>query len=277
MSQNLDQNRITECAGTSCPPFSLTVLDKVTSTNDTAKAMLSEDPAGSDPFVVIADSQTAGRGRLGRSFASPAGTGIYMSVGIGDSSELWPGAERTGFVTMAAAVAVCRAVERVCPDADPPVIKWVNDIYIRGKKVCGILAEACADPRTGAVSGIVIGIGINCFPGSFPEELTEIAGPVSETAGSFSRSGLAGFVIGELLELLRNLRGFSPTAVVTDEYRKRCFVIGKEITVYDAAEVIHGEGRRAKALSVTDDGGLEVEFLTTGAREVLHSGEVSIR
>ena len=253
-----------DTAGAITPGFRLILLDTATSTNDIAKEELASDH--SSPVVVIADTQTAGRGRLGRSFASPPGVGIYLSIGTCSPSGFEP-----GFFTMAAAVAVCRAIEKVCPCTEPPGIKWVNDIFMRGRKVCGILAEAVPIP-SGGFGGIVTGIGINCFPGSYPEEIAGIAGPVSETKDSFSRNALAGAVISELLGIMKDLEHFDPVRVVTDEYRRRCFIIGKKIAVISA------EGTRpATALAVCDNGGLEVEYRDDSSRAVLHSGEISIR
>ena len=90
---------------------------------------------------------------------------------------------------MAAAVATCRALEKIC--AIKADIKWVNDIFYRDKKICGILTEAQSNFETGRIDSLIIGTGVNCFPGSFPEEIRHIAGSVSDIPGSFSRSALA--------------------------------------------------------------------------------------
>ena len=245
------------------------VYDTVTSTNDVAKTL----PLGDRPTALIADQQTAGKGRLGRSFSSPAGTGLYLSLLFRPRFEL----SKSLYVTMAAAVAVCRAIETVrkaagLPEDPHPEIKWVNDIFYKGKKVCGILTEAQTNFETGNIDRLIIGIGINCFPGSFPPEIANIAGPVSETAGAFSRSRLAAEVISETLKLIADLesRSFFP------EYRDRCFILGREVLVH---QVHDDEGIPARAIDIDDTGGLIVEYLfgeNRGTRQTLRSGEISL-
>ena len=134
-------------------PCRLHVYDSVKSTNDVAKELT----PGSVPEVVIADSQTGGRGRLGRSFSSPSGSGIYMSVCLKPDFEL----DKSLFVTMAAAVAVSRAIEKVT--GKKPRIKWVNDLFLGSKKICGILTEAQTSLESGQIDRLIIGIGVNCF------------------------------------------------------------------------------------------------------------------
>ena len=146
------------------------LYDKLESSNRTAKTLALEGtPHGT---MVLTSQQTAGRGRLGRRFESPAGKGIYLSL------VLRPGLPMTEAqaVTVSAAVAVCRAVKRLCGlDLG---IKWVNDLYYNGKKVCGILTEAGADIESGQLEWLVVGIGLNLTsrPEDWPEELRPIAG-----------------------------------------------------------------------------------------------------
>ena len=141
------------------------LYDKLESSNRTAKTLALEGaPHGT---MVLTSQQTAGRGRLGRRFESPAGKGIYLSL------VLRPGLPMTEAqaVTVSAAVAVCRAVKRLCGlDLG---IKWVNDLYYNGKKVCGILTEAGADIESGQLEWLVVGIGLNLTttPADWPEEL----------------------------------------------------------------------------------------------------------
>ena len=244
-------------------PCSLHVYDSVKSTNDVAKELTPD----SVPEVVIADTQTCGRGRLGRSFSSPSGSGIYMSFCIKPDFEL----DKSLFVTMAAAVAVSRAIEKVT--GKKPRIKWVNDLFLGSRKICGILTEAQTSLESGQIDRLIIGIGINCFPGNFPDDVAEIAGAVSDEPLSFSRSVLAAEVINELLTLLQT---FTDRKFMT-EYRRRCFILGKEIRIYSFGDK---KGIRARAIDIDRDGGLVVEYMEgPSMREIktITTGEVSVR
>ena len=175
------------------------------------------------------------------------------------------------YVTMAAAVAVCRAIEKTA--GVKARIKWVNDLFIGGKKVCGILTEAQTNFETGKIDSLIIGIGVNCFPGSFPEELKEIAGAVSPQKNSFSRGELAAEIFNELMEVLDDLDSRS----FLREYRTKCFILGKNILVHPA---VNSRPVRARAIDIDENGGLVVEYME-GRRmrqiDTLTTGEVSIR
>lgn len=244
-------------------PCDLKVFDTVDSTNNIAKEL----PAGDLPMMIIANKQEAGRGRLGRSFASPAGTGLYMTVALRPHFDL----SKSLYVTMAAAVAVCRAIEKTA--GVKARIKWVNDLFIGGKKVCGILTEAQTNFETGKIDSLIIGIGVNCFPGSFPEELKEIAGAVSPQKNNFSRGELAAEIFNELMEVLDDLDSRS----FLREYRTKCFILGKNILVHPA---VNSRPVRARAIDIDENGGLVVEYME-GRRmrqiDTLTTGEVSIR
>lgn len=244
-------------------PCRLHVYDSVKSTNDVAKELTPE----SVPEVVIADSQTGGRGRLGRSFSSPSGSGIYMSVCIKPDFEL----DKSLFVTMAAAVAVSRAIEKVT--GKKPRIKWVNDLFLGNKKICGILTEAQTSFESGQIDRLIVGIGVNCFPGKFPDEVAEIAGSVSDEPLAFSRSALAAEIVNELLTLLQT---FTDRHFMT-EYRRKCFILGKDVQIYSFGDE---KGIRARAIDIDRDGGLVVEYMEgPHMREIMTitSGEVSVR
>ncbi|MDR1796891.1 MAG: biotin--[acetyl-CoA-carboxylase] ligase [Clostridiales Family XIII bacterium] len=165
--------------------------DEIDSTNDEAKrrvaAALRAGAAEPSPALealfgtaVAARRQTAGRGRRGRAFLSPGGHSIYISYILRPFGKYGNG----DLLTLAAAVAVCRAIERVLPagpGAPPeaaPRIKWVNDVFLGGKKICGILAEAVSDPGTNRICALVLGIGVNAGvpPEAFPGELQQTAG-----------------------------------------------------------------------------------------------------
>ncbi|MDY6038397.1 MAG: biotin--[acetyl-CoA-carboxylase] ligase [Eubacterium sp.] len=241
----------------------LTVFDTIDSTNNYAHTLAISDI----PQVIVANCQTAGKGRLGRSFISPSGSGIYLTVAFKPSFDL----DKSPFITMASALAVCKAIESLCNVS--PKIKWVNDIFYRNKKICGILTEAQTNLETGRIDRLLIGIGINCFPGEFPDELANIAGSISDEAGTFSRSKLAGIVIDNILAMIK---GF-PSTNFLPEYRRKCFVLGKNIYVHSIAD---GKRIKARALDIDDNGGLVVEYME-GIRmreiETLSSGEVSVR
>jgi len=262
-------------------PCKLRVYDIVTSTNEIAK--LSELP--DVPLVIIADRQTAGKGRLGRRFESPAGTGQYMSFVFRPDFDI----RRSLYVTMAAAVGACRAIEKIT--GKHVEIKWVNDLFLNGKKVCGILTEAQSDLESGRIERLITGIGVNCYPGSFPPEVSEIAGSLAESTSEFSREILAAAMINEVLPLITD----PDTSRFLDEYRERCFILGREIKIHPS---YNDAGIRARAIDISDDGGLIVEYLEdakasdlmgaagsaaeilrnakAGAEDVLHTGEISI-
>lgn len=215
--------------------------------------------------VIIADSQSAGRGRLGRSFCSPAGLGIYMSVILRPDcrpSELM-------HLTCATAVAVCDAIESAL--AFRPGIKWINDLVLEKQKLGGILTELSIHPKSGLVDYAVVGIGINCNqqPEDFPPELRSIACSVSMATGSIvNRNKLAAAMIWELERMSRNL---PQKAAIMERYRQDCVTIGKDITV-----IQNDRCQNAKALSVDDDGALIVDY-GNGQPSTVNCGEVSVR
>ena len=211
--------------------------------------------------VVFARHQTGGRGRLGRTFASPDDSGIYMSI------ILEPADSNPVLITTAAAVAVCRAIEKIC--GQQPQIKWVNDIYLNNKKVCGILAETVSDYKTGHITHVILGIGINCKASAIPEELQEIAGAIE---GDFSINQLAAEVYNQMMALAGDLQ---PGNFIED-YRQRSMVLGKTVTVHKGGYSPDRPGIPARVLDIDDHGGLKVIY-SSGERETLSTGEISIR
>ncbi len=232
--------------------------DCVDSTNRLAKERAEQGaPEG---VCIISNAQTAGRGRLGRSFCSPAGTGLYMSLVLRPSLP----AQRVLSVTTAAAVAVCRAIERVSDRK--PQIKWVNDVYCDGKKVCGILTEAGFEGDK--LRYAVLGIGINvCDPADgFPDEIADTAASVfGQEAGD--RNALTEAVLDAFFEEYAHLA----EERFAEEYRARSCLIGKPITV----KAPDGD-REAIALGVDERCRLLVRY-TDGREEALSSGDVSVR
>lgn len=232
--------------------------DVISSTNDRAKALASE---GKRNICVIADRQTGGRGRMGRSFFSPSGCGLYLSVAFAPEVR----GEDSALLTTYAAVAVWECIRELTGvTAD---IKWVNDLYLHGKKVCGILAEGKIDYTTGMFDYAVLGIGINVKKTPFPDELSAIASDLeTETGVQIDREELT----ARLMQKLAGMEDAFCTRSFMETYRKNCFVLGKRI------EVIRGSERfEAHALDVTDRGELLIRI--GDGTQVLQSGEVSVR
>lgn len=224
------------------PGFDISYVPVIDSTN---RALLADTGAG-ERSVLIAGEQTAGRGRMSRSFASPEG-GLYMSVLLRPAS-----AEAALELTPRAAVAVCRAIESCFGRSTE--IKWVNDVLIGGRKVCGILAEARAsDGLT-----VVLGIGVNIS--TVPSGLEETAGAILEAPQERSRERLAGAILNEL----------SGGRGVYSEYVRRCSTPGRVVSVSRG-----GERFNARALAVDESFRLVVE--RGGRLERLDSGEVSVK
>ena len=236
------------------------VVDRLPGTN---AALRSRADAGArEGLVLIAQAQSAGRGRGGHSFYSPPG-GLYMSILL--RPEI--GARQAVGLTAMAAVAAARAAERLC--GVPITIKWVNDLYIRGRKICGILTEAALDLESGLLDYAVLGIGINTAPISFPEELHRTATSVSNECGRpVSRSALAACLLDELERELPGV-GEPPPCRFLEESRRRSVVVGRDVLVTKGNETFS-----ARALEIDDEGGLVVE--TPAGRQTLRSGEVSV-
>lgn len=233
------------------------VRETVDSTN--AQLLLRAEAGAPEGLVLAASSQTNGRGRMGRSFCSPAGTGIYMSL------LLRPGRAADALsVTAQAAVAACEAIEAETPAR--PQIKWVNDILIGGRKVCGILAQAAPRPDGGY---IVLGIGINVYapPGGFPQDVAAVAGWVSDTRREGLRDALAAGFLNSFMRWYRE----GSEAALADAYARRCALAGRRVRVLrggeERAALVLGTDMQCRLLVRYDDGGTEA----------LSSGEISIR
>lgn len=232
--------------------------DETVSTNtDCKSAVETEQP--DFPLLITAKSQSGGRGRQGKSFSSPEG-GLYMSLAVPAETDF---ADTVRF-TSAAAVAVCRAVETVtglnCE------IKWVNDIYKGGKKLCGILAEAVNDYTAGKTRYVIIGVGINLIDHPKDINATDI---LTETGFHTDRDALCAAVAKELLTVLKEIRQGNSSYM--EEYRRRSCVIGREIRLMKAGEALCGT-----AVGIDDNGGLLVRY-PDGKTETLTSGEITLR
>lgn len=242
---------------------SVVCLDSTDSTNTRLRALAAED--AEHGTVVLASAQTAGRGRLGRSFASPGGMGIYLSYLFRPS-----GAPAEAVVlTAAAAVAAARAIYGVC--GFYPDIKWVNDLLYDGGKICGILSEAALNGNTAEY--IIVGLGINVSesPEDFPSGLrTRAASLFTATGKYYSRAALA----AQLIKELDKISSAGPRAFL-DEYRAHCITIGKEIRIIAPGADGSG-GTPAAAIGINDDFSLRVRY-EDGKTVDIGSGEASVR
>ena len=210
--------------------------------------------------LVVAETQTGGKGRRGRRFSSPAG-GVYFSLLLRPTLPLSEAAGLTGAV----AVAVARVLER---ETGLSVgIKWVNDLYLNGKKAVGILSEAVADLETGLPRFVVVGVGIN-LRGTLPSELDEIATTVEREGGRIpDRARLIAEAVREIERVA--LAPYAPE--ILSESRRRSILLGRAVTVYRGESVC-----RARAETINDRGELVVSY-GDGTTEALFSGEVSVR
>ena len=238
---------------------SMEIHESIASTNTRAKELAAKGaPHG---FLVAADTQSGGRGRFGRPFFSPERAGIYISFILRPRMP----AEKAVMITSMAAVAVAQAIEALA-DADVK-IKWVNDLYISDRKVCGILSEASMDFESGQLEYVVLGIGVNVGRIGFPEELRNIATSIfNETGAAVSRNRL----IAEIANQLETLWDGLETASFMDEFRSRSNVIGRQVAVLRGSERFE-----AVAVDIDDQGRLVVR--TDAGLEYLGSGEISLK
>ena len=248
----------------SCPwQDSLLWFPSIDSTNTRAKELAAQGaPHGT---VLIADHQTGGRGRRGRSFHSPAGTGIYMSVLLRPTCR----PQELMHLTCAAAVAVCDAIESAC--GIRPGIKWTNDLVWGKRKLAGILTELGLSPE-GTVDYAVIGIGLNCGQeeADFPEEIRDIAGSLHSVTGDVIRRELvAAAMMDALYRMSADLLPHRDR--ILSRYRSGCITLGKEVSVVKA----DGSVRHGTAIDIDAEGALVVQF--DSGTEIVNSGEVSVR
>ena len=233
----------------------LRAFDSIDSTSSEARRYSVGGGRGTALF--LSDRQSAGRGRVGRSFYSPGGAGVYMSL-------LLSAPERSSdlvLLTSAAAVAVRRAIFKVTGISVG--IKWVNDLYYKDKKVCGILCEYLPEQRA-----IIIGVGVNLYTSELPEEISDVAGALldSQSDGSMREA----LVVAITEELLATVDGLSEGGFM-DEYRESSIVLGKEIDY-----IQNGVSHSGIATHVDGQGYLHV-CDGQGRTHILSSGEISVR
>ena len=213
------------------------------------------------PALFVADTQTAGRGRLGRSFYSPSETGIYMTLLLDVTNDPPAGVCR---LTSGAAVAVALAAEDVTGASCK--IKWVNDIYVNGRKACGILAQSFFAHEKRYVA---IGVGVNLCTSDFPDEISGVACSLTDSTGRGKRAELAVAIACRLFDVYSAL--CQGDVSYMNEYRGRSAVLGKHVTFTQNGITVEGT-----AVAVNDDGGLCVK-LADGNTVTLNSGEITLR
>lgn len=242
--------------------FNFVIYKTVESTNIVARGMAMN---GADSgTVVIAEEQTSGYGRNGKSFFSPYGTGIYMSIILNLKKE--KKIFNSSFITTAAAMAVSKSIEEISNENTQ--IKWVNDVFINGKKVCGILTEGAFSFEDGKLDYAVIGIGINVnFPkNGFPEEINNIAVSINKMQNN---KDIRNILIAKILE--RMYEYYFNNVAFYDEYKKRSFLIGKKVSLN-----IDNEEHIVKVLDIDKTFALVAEF-QDGKIDRIVSGSVNHR
>jgi BirA family biotin operon repressor/biotin-[acetyl-CoA-carboxylase] ligase len=229
----------------------LNIFREVASTNDEAKRFAAEN-AGRYALYA-ADRQTSGRGRRGHSFYSPDG-GLYMTLSLPVKGSQ----ESVQRLTCAAAVAVCGAIRTLTGLS--PAVKWVNDIYVQGRKVAGILAELATDLHNRPLA-VIIGVGVNLTTKCFPEEFAARAGSI----GDIDPNALCAAIADRLIDACEDVN----IHAVMDEYRALNFCLGKEIVYTDNSGEHH-----AVAVDIAPDGSLVID--ENGDKKTLNSGEISV-
>lgn len=236
-------------------------FDSIDSTNTKAKELAEEGhPSGT---LVVADRQTAGKGRRGRSWESPTGIGIFMTLML--KPEINP--NNASMLTLVAAMATTRAIRRVT--GVPAMIKWPNDIVMNGKKVCGILTEMSA--QFDYINHIVIGIGINVHNEDFPEEIAQTASSLYLESGQhIHRASLIEAFLEEFEDVYAEYLKTEDMEGLQKEYDAMLVNRGRQVRVLDPKEPFEG-----KAMGITKKGELIVD--TWESRKLVSSGEVSVR
>ena len=257
---SLKERRIKRKIGALSKDLPIIVYKSIDSTNTQAK--LSADSGQYKDAVFVASAQTAGRGRLGRSFISEGGKGLYLSILLG--GPFAPDFAVSLTTYMAVIAALC--IEKL--SGTNPQIKWVNDIYLGGKKLAGILTEGKADESGEALSYAVVGIGINLLKQEFDSEVKSIATTLEDECGKrVDVNTLAAMIVKEFFENIP----LTGTTEIAKEYKSRSFLIGERVNVIKPTETYE-----ALVTDITDKCELVLK-LDDGKTEILSTGEVSVR
>ena len=253
-------------------------FETIDSTNNYAKKLAEQDAGKYHHAIITAESQTAGRGRIGRTFESPAGTGVYLSLIITPKG----GITQPAVITASAAVAVCRAIKKLY--GVQPAIKWINDIYVQNdgvlKKAVGILTEGITNSKTGLIESAVIGIGVNIKPSASIKKspVKDILGYLTKApriddnlqpSPAPTRARFIAQIAGEVFKILDE-----PLATIICEYKSLMFMLGQTLVVHP----LIGDdltSYTAKAIDIDENAGLVVE-LPDGTKKTLSSGKVTM-
>ena len=247
------KNALIDALGAQFNSITVRVFDEIDSTNTEAKRMALDGFSGE--ALLVAHSQTAGRGRMGRSFYSPEQTGVYFSILHTLSTPLCDAVA----ITSATSVAVMRAIRTLA--GIQTNIKWVNDLYYNGKKVCGILTEAMS---VGESTHVIVGVGINLDTADFPEELQAIAGSLNAQIDATK-------LIAEIYRQISFYLKDSSNREWLEDYRKHSMVLGRRVSWGDAEALQIGV-----AEAIDEDGALIIRDEKNDLVR-LHTGEISIR
>lgn len=238
------------------------LLPVVHSTNQYLKELDTAD--AENGYVVIANEQNSGRGRRGRTFLSPKGEGIYLSILLKLDKER----QDVRLLTICAAVAVSRAIENKCGISAE--IKWVNDIFCKGKKVCGILTEAILSAELQELSTVIVGIGINT--GSVQLEINDIATSIGEITGIRGiRNSLIAEVLNQFETVYLDYIGRGEKSDILKYYESRLFIIGTQVLVTSLED-----SYVATVLGIDDMGALVVKD-ERGNIQNISTGEIKLK
>ena len=237
--------------------FDIRIFDILPSTNNFAKELINSN-SFTNGTTIIANEQTNGRGRFARNFFSPANTGTYFSSILKLSLPI----QDVSLITLISAIAVCKAITKLTNLE--PKIKWINDVYINGKKICGILVENVSDNTNLKSKGIVVGIAININTKDFPKDIENKAGSIM--CDELSRNKLIAEVINNLFELSKNVYDKK----IIEKYKSLSLVLNKEITYTKDNKTY-----TATAVDINDAGNLVVKD-TNNNIVVLECEDVSV-
>lgn len=246
-----------------CKNLQIEVLPQTTSTNTLVKEKASSGKQ--EGYVLFAQKQTAGRGRMNRKFFSPEDSGIYVSILLRPVGHF---AQNPSILTCLTAVAVCEAIQQLWHKSAQ--IKWVNDIFMDSKKICGILTEASFSLENHQIDWVVIGAGINLYPpkGGFPPELSDIATSILEKSCGNGKNQMAAAFLNQLM---LHYYHSTPEEII-QKYRQYNCVIGKQVNIL----LPNQQNITVLAKDITSNGHLQIEY-PDGTQEVIAAGEVSLR
>ncbi len=241
--------------------FTVEVYDEIDSTNTLCKRYANE--GSRQGRVVVAKSQTAGRGRFQRNFYSPNDTGVYFSFILKPEIN----SDKINLITTIAAISVCRAIESL--QITNSGIKWVNDIFIDNKKVCGILTEATFSLENSQIESVVVGIGLNIYkPNSdFPDEIKQTAGFILNKEVTDARNKIVANILNEFFDIFSSLS----KEEISKEYKNRSFIINKDVYIIKQNEKI-----KVRVIDINDENQLVVQH-DNKEIQFLNSGEISIK